>query len=212
MAAIDQLGIYNGALLILKENPLAVGETRNPRPKLDDIWGDGPSGRGGIKACLEAGGWTFAKRSVRLDADPGITPQFGYLNGFQLPPDYVRKIRLSSDEFHQYALNRFEQNAGFIFAPITPIYLEYVSNDEDYGGNMGLWPESFIEYVKSYFAFKLCGRLTGSKTDPDKVEKEMDRCLTDALGKEAIERPTEYPRLGTWARSRMTRWNRSGRP
>ena len=66
----SQLSIYNGALSILGERKLAsLTENREPRYKLDDVWGNDL-----IRRVLQMGQWNFAKRTIELDASPSVTP------------------------------------------------------------------------------------------------------------------------------------------
>ena len=89
-----RLEIYNSALMICADRTLAsLNENREPRRLLDIVFDNG-----GIDACLEKGQWKFAMRAVRLDFDPGITPDFGYRRAFPIPVDWVFTSSFSSDE------------------------------------------------------------------------------------------------------------------
>jgi hypothetical protein len=137
--ATTQLSLYNGALGICEERKLAtVTDNAERRRYLDDVWSDGA-----VRACLEMGMFSFAIRTVRLDADPSIAVDFGLKYGFELPTDFVQLNELSSDENFSEPLNGFRIEAGVAYADVDEVYLSYVSDDADYGGDLGRWPESF---------------------------------------------------------------------
>ena len=202
-----QLDLYNGALLLLKEEALAsLTEAREPRYKLDQIWNEGAGGGSLIlDACLSEGGWAFAKRTVRLDYDNNVNPTFGYRYACAKPSDYVRQIAISGDENFSEPLNAYNDEANYFLSDYTILYLRYVSKDPAYGYDSTRWHPVFKEYVKAYMAYKIVGRLTGSKVDPEEIRREKARLLMDAQGKDAIERPVSFPSRGTWVRSRHGR-------
>ena len=202
-----QLDLYNGALLLLKEEALAsLSEEREPRYKLDQIWNEGAGGGSLIiNGCLSEGGWVFAKRTVRLDYDNTITPQFGYRYACAQPDDYVRQIDISADENFSESLNAYNQEGGYFLSDFTILYLRYVSNDTAFGGDSTRWHPIFKEYVKAYMAYKIVGRLTGSKMDPEEIRREKARLLSDAQGKDAIERPASFTPRGSWVKARHGR-------
>jgi hypothetical protein len=204
---LQQIDLYNGALLLLKETSLAtLTEAREPRYLLDQVWNEGGgAGLAVTKACLEQGGWVFAKRTARLDYDSNVNPTFGYQYACDKPSDYVRLMDISADDQFMEPNNQYNEEGGYFFSPYSILYIRYVSDDPSYGGDMTKWPASFIEYVKSYLAYKIVGRLTGTKTDPQEILKEMNRALANAQGKDAIERPASFGSRGSWVRSRAGR-------
>src|SRR5690242_1277391 len=91
----DRLALYNGALLALGERQLAsLSENRAPRRYLDVAWNDGD-----VDSILAAGQWSFARRAVRMDADPSLATSFGYQYAFGRPTDYIRALAVCSDEY-----------------------------------------------------------------------------------------------------------------
>lgn len=205
--SLSQLDLYNGALLLLKsEQLLNLTENREPRYKLDLLWNEGAgSGSSIFNACLSKAEWVFAKRTVRLDYDSGITPQFGYRYACDKPSDYVRLMALSTDEFFDATLNQYNEEGAYFFSSYQQLYLRYVSNDPAWGMNTARWPQVFIEYVKAYMASKIAGRITGSSVSVEEIRKEKVRCLAQAQGENAIERPASFPTRGSWVLARHGR-------
>lgn len=196
--ATSKLALYNGALLLLGERRLAsLGESREPRRALDDVWD-----QGAVKHCLEQGAWSFAVRSTALDHDPGVDPAFGYAYAFAQPTDFARLAGISDNETFAGDFDDYQPEAGYWFANVTPLYLRFVSTDANYGGDLSLWPETFIRFVESYLAARIAARLTASASKAEAVEKKYNKLKSDAQGKDAVGRPTSYPPHGGWAKAR----------
>lgn len=195
----DQLSIYNGALLLCGSRFLAsLTEEREPRRLLDQVWDNG----GGVKACLEQGQWNFAMRTVQVDYDSGIQPDFGLSRGFAKPSDWVLTSAMCSDEFFSCPLLQYEDEADYWYADIDTIYVRYVSNDTGYGLNMGRWPESFREYVEEYFCSKVILKITESADKEAASEKRLKKKLLHAKNMAAMAGPPRFPPQGSWGRAR----------
>jgi hypothetical protein len=209
-----QLGLYNGALRVLKERKLAsLSESREPRRLLDDAWDDGQTG-GAVKYCLEMGFWTFATRTVQLDYSPSVEPPFGYRFAFDQPEDMVRVCGIWSDEGFINPLLRYKDERHFWFTDIQTIYVSYVSNDPEYGADLSLWPESFAKLVEAYLAREIAGNLTQGESKVAAAEQNWKQAKLDARSIDAMNKPTSFPPPGTWNRSRHgnssrdSRWDR----
>ena len=127
--ATDQLSLYNGALLQTGSRRIAnLSVNEESRRTLDDVWQGGQA----INECLEKGFWKFAMRIVKIDYDTLITPSFGYRHAFHQPTDMVHWYSLCTDEFMNWPLEDFQENANVWYADQDSIYLRYVSNDASY--------------------------------------------------------------------------------
>jgi hypothetical protein len=146
-----QLFIYNEALGHLGERILAsLAEPREPRRVLDSYW---PSV---VAYCLSQGLWKFARRTAQVENDPTLDPEFGFNYRFVIPDDWVRTILVSTSPDMDPPLLQYSDEAGFIYANMTPIYMAYVSNDPGYGMNVPAWPEQFADYVALRLARQAC--------------------------------------------------------
>ncbi len=198
---IDQLGIYQGALRLVGERKLgSLTEARPTRYLLDDVWAEDP-----IKACLEAGEWAFATRSTLMEADDGVEPDFGYQYGFEKPDDWVRTVSVSLDEYFKTPLKEHRDEGGFLWLDNPEVYFAYVSDDASYGRNLALWPPSFVNYMFAYMAKKIQPTIVNSTTTLELLDKEMDKILSNAQGKNSLTRPTHDMPTGGWVRSRGSR-------
>jgi len=202
----DKLSIYNGALNILGERKLVdLDENREPKYQLDNVWDNDM-----IKRCLQMGQWNFAARSVQLEASPSVTPSFGYQYGFDKPPtDFMRTMMVCYDEYFNNPITQYSDEGQWIFCDSELIYLKYVSDDDQFGGDFSLWPANFTEFVEHYLAYKVAPRLTGLDMDDRTMESKFERTLLKAKSTDAMEAPAKFAPKGGWANSRQG-W-RSGR-
>lgn len=201
--ATSQLDLYNRALEILGERSLAsLTENREPRRILDAIW---PSV---VNFCLNEGCWKFALRSSQMIADPSIAPIFGYKSGWMMPADWVRTVKVCSDEYLTEPMTRYSIEGGVFFCDYNYTFVQYVSNDPAHGGNLNLWSESFAQYVACYMATRACKRITQSETELQRLTGPQGKSgllrtlLLDARSKDAMELPTQFLPRGAWAVAR----------
>ena len=196
--AATQLGLYNEALRLLGERKLlSLSENREPRRVLDDIWNDGA-----INYCLEQGLWNFAMRAVMIDKSTTTIPAFGYVNAFDKPSDHIRTAGVAEDEYFNTPLTAVLEEVGFWFADIDPIYVRYISNDEDYGNDLNRWPQTFSKYVATYLAAEASLSITQDPAKRQEVQGLMMFRLRDAKSKDAMADSTAFPPQGGWTRAR----------
>jgi hypothetical protein len=203
----DRLDLYNDALMLCGERFLVdLTENREPRRLLDHVWNTG-----GNNYCLEQAQWWFAMRAAQIDADPAITPPFGYRKAFTKPADWIRTSAVCSDEYFNTPLTAYADERANWFADVTPIYVKYVSNDALYGGDMANWPQTYFDYVVAYYASKIIGKLAGDKADQSKAifgppgqpqKGILHQSLHKAKNAAAVGQPTQFPAEGAWTRAR----------
>jgi hypothetical protein len=200
-----KLKLYKAALRIAGERTIAdLTEDREPRRVLDEIWDDG-----GVDYCLERGQWKFAMRTVRLDYDPSIAPEFGYQYAFAKPSDWILTSAQSTDEYFNVPLLQVVDENGYWYCDNQELYVRYVSNGANYGSDLTIWTTSFAEYAAHHFARKLVYRLTADKQRRDQVMEEEKKALLDAMNHDSMADPTKFPPQGAWTGSR--RWGRRER-
>lgn len=191
---------------MLGERSLAnLTENREPRRLLDEVWNDE-----GIEQCLEEAQWFFAMRTSRIDYDPAVTPEFGYAKAFSKPSDWINTSALCVDEHFQVPLTLYTDESGYWYSDETVIYVKYVSNSNDYGRNLALWPKSFTEFVYAHFAYSVSHKI-GGEGMYQKMLAVREEMLSRAKNKAAMALPTRFPAQGSWNRSRNRYLgNRSG--
>lgn len=199
-----KLTLYNGALLLAGERFLAsLTENNEPRRLLDQVWSSG-----GLRYCLEQGQWHFAMRTIQIDYDSSVEPDYGYHRAFQKPDDWVNTAGLCSDEFFRTPLTRYIDEAGYWYSDLDTLYVRYVSDDVAYGMDMNKWPETFREYVEAYFAARILLKLSDSEDKTERALKLADRRMRLAKSKAAMTEPTSFPAQGSWSGSRNRYPNR----
>lgn len=207
----SRLSLYNDALLMAGERALAsLTENVEPRLLLDQVWDNG-----GVDACLEEGQWMFAMRTVQIDYDPGMEPDFGYQRAFDKPEDWILTSAFCSDEFFKVPVLRYVDEAGFWFSDLDTIYVRYVSNDSSYGTDLSLWPQSFEEFVAAHFASKIILKITNDESrrrlfhNPENPKHSIrGRALLNAKSRCAMASPTSMLAQGMWSKSRTRGVNR----
>jgi hypothetical protein len=196
----DQLSLYNGALGHLQERRLAnISENREPRRVLDDYYAQE------LAYCLERKFWNFAYRAVQMDADATVTPQFGFLQAFKIPDDWIRTRLLSAVPTFSPPLIQVAEEAGYWYANLAPIYVQYNSNDPQYGMNTALWPASFVDYVQLRLARQACKRITGSDKlllGGEGLIAQETRAYKIAAANCAMNDPVGFAPQSSWVRAR----------
>ena len=199
----SKLLVFNAALLLCGERKLAsLTENREPRRLLDDVF-DG----GAVKTCLEAAFWNFGTRSLKIEFDPGVDPDFGFQRAFVKPSDWCRTAVVSASEYFRppFKDDQFADEAGFWFADIDTLYVKMVSDGADYGGDLGNWTESFARYFEAYLASRVAWKITRDKKTVEAIQVELKRLLKGASAKDAQDSGTSVPPEGAWNRARRGR-------
>lgn len=196
----SRLKLYNGALLICEERPLAtLSDDVESRYALDEVWNDA-----GVRACLEEAQWKFAMRSARMTYDPTISPDWGYAHGVAKPTDWVTTCAVCQDEYFRVPLLQYADEVGYWFFDLEDVWIKWVSDDTAYGMDLSKWPGTFTDYVKGAFAEKVIARLTGGNEERiGRVHKIADRNRFKAKNKDAMQGPTTFPARGSWLNARL---------
>lgn len=206
-----RLSLYNDALLLIGERSLdTLADNVETRRLLDQVWNSGA-----VDACLEEAQWQFAIRTIQIDYDPGMQPDFGYQYVFDKPTDWILTSAVCSDESFRVPVVRYVDEAGFWFSDITPLYVRYVSNDSSYGTNYANWPKSFVDFVASHLASKIVMKISNDKdvvnmfvNPQNPLHSIRGRALLQAKSKCAMSGPVQFPVAGEWASSRTRGANR----
>lgn len=195
----DQLSLYNGALVKLGQPRLAsLTDESTARRALDFAYAKT------VKACLEAGLWNFAMRFASATESPSVDTTLGYRYVFDKPNDWLRTAAITVDAHGKVPLLEYDDRTDYWLADISTIYVRYVSNDEDYGLDLGRWPESFVIYVETALAVATCEELTRSTSKLEKLEKDADKAWKKASNRDVMNEPvTKFPPVGRLVRSRF---------
>ncbi len=195
----DRLALYNTVLsTYLGERTLAsLTEDRKPRRVLDRVYDET------LRYCLEQGQWNFAIRSVEAVSSASIESEFGLRYVFNKPEDWIRTAAVSVDPHFRTPVRDYMDEAEYWVADTDPLYVRYISNDPDFGMNLGIWPATYSEFVAVCLARRTCIAITQDKSlFRDLVTLER-RAKLDAQAKDAMNdaQPRFMP-TGTWLLSR----------
>lgn len=195
----DQLSLYNGALIKLGQPRLAtLTDECKARRALDFAYAKT------VKACLEAGLWNFAMRFASATESPSVETTLGYQYVFDKPDDWLRTAAITVDAHGRVPLLEYDDRTDYWLADMETIFVRYVSIDEDYGLDLGRWPESFVDYVETSLAVATCEEITGSNTKLEKLEKDREKAWKKASNRDVMNEPvTKFPPVGRLVRSRM---------
>ena len=199
----SKLGIYNDVLLSIGIMHLrSLNENRNERGVIDTVWDDA------VNQCLKMGMWDFAARDVELDSAASIEPAFGYTYAYTKPNDWIRTMGQWADERQKAPLLEILDAQAYWWANIQPVYIRYVSNDPDYGFNVGKWTGSFPRLVAANIIVRVAPRLvagaggTLSAAAFQLMQKNEERFLRMTENEDMADQPTQFPAPGSWVRSR----------
>lgn len=194
----DRLSIYKGALRLLGPSNLAsLTEDRPERRRLDDAW------EPAVNDLLNEGMWNFAVRAVSLEQDEDIEPRFGFRFGFRKPDDWVRTVGISSTQQFLEGLCEYEDEGDYWYADPDVIYLRYVSNDEDFGWNVGRWRQAFSSALEARLAFDCGLPISGDRGNRNNLFQLYEKRLKRAKTLDAVDERVRTTPVGSLVRSRF---------
>lgn len=193
-----QLAIYNEALRLVGERALSsLSENREPRRLLDAAWNFNA-----IDTALEQGQWKWALRPASLTYSPSVQPSFGFRYAFNQPEDMLRLSYFCEDERFRFPLLQYMDAGGYWFCDLDTIYIQYVSNDAAYGGDLSKWTNSFCKYFSACLAVEIAPRLTQAENRVQVLSKLMMERLLHAKSLDAMADPSKELPMASWEQSR----------
>ncbi len=194
----DRLTIYRGALRLLGPSNLAkLTEDRPERHALDAAW------ESSVNEMLGEGMWNFAIRTVSLEQDEDIEPRFGYKFGFRKPDDWLRTVGISETAEFIEGLPNYEDEADYWYADPEVIFIRYVSNDEDFGWNVGSWRQAFSKALEALLAFECGLPISGDRGNRNDIYQLYEKRLKRAKTLDAVDERVRMQPVGRLVRSRF---------
>src|SRR3990167_10754971 len=188
--ATNQLALYNIALAALGERTIdSTAENRVESRELDKVW---DRADGATKYLLEQGLWNFATTRSALVGTTS-TGAFGFTYSFALASDFVRIVDLSTDTDMKDPLLRYEIEAGKLLAGSSLVYLRFVSNSTNFGGDLSKWPETFALWGGDWRSEEIHPFIDKPRVTYDELVARTDMLLTSARQKNAAEWPKAFP-------------------
>lgn len=202
-----RLGVYNQAARFLGQTPLSsVTEARPMRVAFDAAWDDA------LAFLLEHGLWSWAKRAVLLAPSASVVPSFGYSAAYPHPDDWVSTDMLAISEFMTNdPLKQYEEENGYWFTNTTSLYVRYISNDADYGGNLSHWTAAAAKALGCQLAVDCSASILQNKGERNDLFVLAGKLLSDAKSHDQRGGPVRYAPTGRLVLSRSRGFSSSSR-
>ncbi len=180
--AFDQLSIYNEALRIVGERPLAsLAEAREPKTQLDGVWAFGA-----VEFVLSQVKPRFATTTAKLTVF-ATDPNLGFANVFTLPADYLEMVAVYSDAKLDEPVTRYIVQGDKLATDHTIVYVRYVSSASV--ATPAEWSQSFARCLAAYMAWQIVPRI--KPDDIERVAALYDAALLVSQDADGWEEPTE---------------------
>lgn len=200
----DRLAIYRGALRLLGSSTISsLTEVHPSRLALDEAWqttGD---------LLLAEGLWNFAIRNVELSVDEDVEALYGFAYAFSKPDDWVRTLSISPDARFTEGLLQYEDEGNAWYADNDPLYVRYISDDAEYGWNIGAWRQPFAKAFETRIAFECGLPISNDKGNRNDLWTLAKTNLARAKTLDAVDERVQVKPPGRLTRARAG--NRSGR-
>lgn len=202
-----KLGIYNKALIALGDAvPLvSLSENRAARRFLDQVWDNGV-----VNYCLEQGFWSFATKTAKITYSTTIIPSFGFKYAFEIPNDFCAINGIWINDNLNTALEMYNFEGGVIYCDYDTIYLKYISNASNYGGNLARWSEAFSDWVGLRMAFEAQPLITNSLNMDANLDRAQQVAKLHALNLDKRNKQKKKIPMGSWVSARFDGYGNAG--
>lgn len=196
----DRLSVYRAAQRHIGTGRIAsLTENNEARLAFDDVWAESGD------RMLAEGMWNFAIRAIELSYDTDYEPRFGYQYSFRQPDDYVRIVNMSTTGDYFGDHEDYEDERGYWFSSINPLYIRYVSNSTLYGWNVGAWTQPFVDALAALMAFKCALPLANDRGNRNDLLQIHQKLLARAKVIDAVEEGVKRKPPGRLVQSRFRR-------
>lgn len=197
-----KLDVFNAALDELGHKPIAsLSESVDAQRILTRLW------ERVVEDCLSEASWNFAMRTVMHEYDPDYDPEFGFQYVFEKPEDFVRLVAISADEHFSLPLLYYFDDGDHWAADVSPVYMRYVSNGDEYGWDLSRWPAPFTRYVELELAARASMRIAQNANLKEQLEKDRDRARLKARNIDAMnEAQPKFAPPSSWTAARSGRF------
>jgi hypothetical protein len=197
----DKLRLFNEALRHLCDHKLAsLTEDHPARHAIDGAWQDAGD------TLLRQGFWNFALRTAEISSDEDVEALFGYSQAFSKPADWVRTLSVATDGSFAAQFDDYADEGNYWYASAGPLYVRYVSDETDYGWNVGAWPPDFARAIAVYLAFQCGLPVSGDKGNRNDLHNLYRMLLREARTRDAVdERVIRQKPKGRLAAARLGR-------
>lgn len=169
---LNKLDIINAALVSLGAPPVQDPTASVAAITVATFW------KMVLRSTLRSHPWNFAvtRRTLAPQAD---APDHGYGKAFPLPPDWIRTLSTSEDDF--------KSEGGRIVCNASTLQLRYVAMIED----PARFDSLFAEAVAAHLAAKAAYPLTKSSSQADVCWNAYKEILRLARSVDSLEEPAD---------------------
>ena len=157
---------------------------------------------GVLQLMLKRGIWLFALKAAELTKEV-TAPTFHRQHAYAKPDDFVRLARIGVDARMDVELMNYRQDGDFFYADQDPIFMQYVSNDEDYGGDLSRYPEAYTQAVAAELAYQSLLPINKDRGDRADLYKIKAQALDLSRRQDAVDEPVKSQPSGRLVRSRI---------
>lgn len=202
----DRLEIYRAALDHLGDahGLSSLSEVGPAREALDRAW------QPAVDYVLHKGLWNHAIRSVEISNDEDVEPLFGFDYAIQQPTDFIRLVGISDEATFFRGYDDYEDEAGRWYTNCDPLYVRYISSDDEYGWNVAAWKVPFTAAVEAYLAFKSGLPISSDKGSRNDMFSLFGKLLKEAKTLDAVDERVRVQPPGRLVTSRGGRMHRRG--
>jgi hypothetical protein len=196
----DRLAVYRAAQRHIGTGRIAsLTEVNEARFAFDDVWAES------VDRMLAEGMWNFAIRAIELSYDADFEPLFGYQYSFSQPDDYVRIVNMSTTGEYLGDHEDYDDERGYWFSDINPLYIRYVSSGTSYGWNVGAWTQPFADALAALMAFKCALPIANDRGNRNDMFQIHEKLLLRAKTIDAVEDGVKRKPPGRLVQSRFRR-------
>lgn len=193
----SRLSIYRGAARLLGDRRItALTDDGETRKAFDDAWRDVGD------YLLARGLWNFAIRTVELTQDEDVEPLFGYTYAFSKPDDWVRTASISDVGTFTGDFNDYEDETEYWYCDCDPLYVRYVSDDDQYGWNVAAWRQPFAKAFEARLAFECGLPISQDRSNRNDMEALAEKRLREAKSLDAVDERTRHSPAGRLVKAR----------
>ena len=202
----DWMKVYNTSLELCGLDPIISADDDSERRRAIDQ----AINNDAVQSVLSLVPWNQAWKTVKLDSDPDIEPEWGMKEVFLVPPDMERVDMVSASEYF-VAPVKYYREGSYFFADVTELWLRYTSTATV--STPSAWPTYFRNLVCAEIARRLASNPKSEVRDPAAVQDMYREYKREAMSTDVQRNPPRKISAGDWASSRHSEYShRNGRP
>tara|TARA_R100000951_G_scaffold106876_1_gene101774 strand:+ start:5869 stop:7677 length:1809 start_codon:yes stop_codon:yes gene_type:complete len=191
----DWLLLYNATLEICGLDPILSAEDDSARRRAID---DAVNNKA-VLSVLSLVTWNQAWKSVKLEADPDLDPEWGLSYVFAVPSDMERIDMVAGGE-HFTRPVPYHREGDYFYADIDVLWIRYTSTDTV--SSPGSWPTYFWNLVSAELARRISKKVA-LQIDRADVADTYKEYKYEAMSTDIQRNPPRVLAQGDWTENRF---------